>query len=155
MQKNTKKQKVNSRNIVSIQNNIRLYIQKLSVLFGLGLYEIQISFKETGHGDGDAYADIVDDYEYKTISIKIYSKIYKESNEFIKKVILHELCHTITFKQFTIANELLNGVLHTRQEVRIESEESTSKIENILDKLLKSRDAYEIISKVYNETKIK
>lgn len=137
----------------TIHKNIESFINKLSVLFGVSGYVIKVLIKDDTQDS--PYADIISDDEYQTLYINVYKTLLNESDDEIKKTLLHELCHTVTYNQMAISFDLLNGKLHTKQETKIESEKATSKIENLIDRLFKNPNIYKVFSDFYVNAKIK
>ena len=115
-------------------------LDELQWLFHLNNYDRQLNLE---HKDEDNKgAQITFEEEYQRITLDIYPCFFKETPEEQRKMILHELCHTITIPLKVLANDLADGVLVTRQQIKEESERSTSKIENILNGLLQDRLVY-------------
>lgn len=82
--------------------------------------------------EGNKLAEINTDHKYQEITIKIYPCFFKEKEDKQKKVLLHELCHTITADSKLASWQLLNGDLVTNERLKEINEQTTSKIENII-----------------------
>jgi hypothetical protein len=115
-------------------------LDELQWLFHLNNFDRQIVLvKEDENNKG---VQITFEEEYQRITLDIYPCFFKETPEEQRKMILHELCHTITIPLKVMAYDLADGVLVTKQQLEEGSERSTSKIENILNGLLQDRLVY-------------
>lgn len=108
------------------------------------LFQIQNFEKEIVINDEDDNLDASMDCEdnYQRLRLSIFPHFFEEKEATQRKIILHELCHTITLPSKKIAHDLLDGKLVTPQQIRETNEEATSKIENILDQLLQGNLTY-------------
>lgn len=112
------------------KKQINLYLTKLDWLFGLQHHEKEIKFEK--QDKEDFLAEISIRHDYQRFYIQIYPKFFKESEEIQRKVLLHELCHTITDQMSQQSMDLLGGSLITKKQITESEEEATSKIENII-----------------------
>jgi len=82
-------------------------------------------------------ATIDDDTVYLMAKIKLYPKIYKEFREgnlkYVKKIILHELCHIFTDRlSYLIDTVTIEGEYVTSKQFTDELETTTQKLTNVL-----------------------
>lgn len=112
------------------KSQINKYLSKLDWLFGLQHYDKELIIKEKDKDD--KLAEIITDHKYQNITVEIYPLFFKEKEEQQKKILLHELCHTITADSRLSAWQLLNGDLVTNERLKEINEQTTSKIENII-----------------------
>ena len=87
-------------------------------------------------------AEIFYDEKYQRVEIKIFPNFFEKSLENQRKMLLHELCHTLTLPAKLESRKLLDGRLITADTIHDTNERFTSKIENILDDLLKGNLHY-------------
>lgn len=92
--------------------------------------------------EGKKVAEIIFREDYQEIEIKIYPCFFKENLKEQRKILLHELCHTITIPQYNMLIEFIRGKTITEESADSIHERSTCQIENILDGLLQNRMSY-------------
>jgi len=125
------------------------FLDGIEWLFQIQNFERKVILKDNDCGEDGEHtcAEIYFGERYQTIEISIYPCFFKEKLEDQRKILLHELIHTITLPLKTATYGLLDGKFITKDEVDKLNEIETSKIENILDALLKgtkhyAKDAY-------------
>jgi hypothetical protein len=109
-------------------------------LFNVNGFEREIVLKE--EDENYIGAEITFDEKYQRITITIYPQFFKETLQGQRKILLHELCHCLTMPQKLLACSLTEGDLVTLKQIKDENERATSRIENILDGLLRGRLKY-------------
>jgi len=119
---------------------ITKFLNGIQWLFNINGFERNIVIKKEDYEE--RAAQICYEEDYQRITLTIYPKFFKETQEFQRKILLHELCHCLTLQSKVIACNLLDGELQTRENIKYENERLTSKIENILDGLLQGRLKY-------------
>jgi len=92
--------------------------------------------------DENKAAEIFFRKEYQDMELSIYPCFFKQDAKKQRKNILHELCHTLTLPGKQAMHDLLDGKLVTADMIQSINEEETSRIENIIDSLLKGRMDY-------------
>lgn len=115
-------------------------IDKIKILLGIPNAEVRLrevqeqQFCERTNGVATAEVTYQDDYD--TLWITIFPEFWEHSPASQRKIILHELCHTITHHLVRIARDLHAGKLVTPNEIEFANERTTSAIEHIVDGLL-------------------
>lgn len=116
------------------------FLESIEWMFGVQNYEKKVvTLKED---EDEKAAEITFDEPYQTIQIRLYPIFFTKDRQFQRKAIIHELCHTITIPSKTLAFDLLNGSHVTFKHITDENERMTSKIENLLDRLLNNNLKY-------------
>lgn len=116
------------------------FLEDLDWLFQIQNIQKKIEyFKED---EDSKAAEITYREDYQTINLKIYPCFFEESPEDQRKLLLHELCHTITLPMNRALIEYMQGKAITEETARVLHERATSQIENILDGLLQGRMRY-------------
>lgn len=87
-------------------------------------------------------AEITLDEPYQRITIRIYPVFFTETLSEQRKALLHEFCHIITLPEKTALHALLDGKLVTPDRIKDLNETATSRIENLLDRLLQNKSKY-------------
>jgi hypothetical protein len=131
-------------------------LEGLQWLFGIQNYErsILVKDKDEEKEDGTSCAEIYFGDKYQEIELTLYPSFFKKNLEEQRKVILHELCHTLTIPSKDAGYKLLNGGLVTPRELDFINEKETSQLENILDGLLRGRLKYSLeVYQNYGKTK--
>lgn len=123
---------------------VRKFVEDLRFMFDVSMYEINIFSKNEDEEKGDQIieATIEVDEKYQTIHIDIYPIFFKRNLENQRKTLLHEMCHILNTPLQEIAESLLAGKLVTEDLISAASEKATSRMENIIDALLKNRLTY-------------
>jgi hypothetical protein len=117
------------------------FLEDIEWLFAIQNFDRQLTFKKTE--DGEKAAEITFDERYQNIKVKIFPCFWEEKVEDQRKILLHELCHSITLPSKTMFYHFLDGEeTFTKTQADEINEKATSKIENILDGLLRGRMAY-------------
>lgn len=126
---------------VKTKQRIREFFEDIRWLFQINNFQSCIEYP-TEDSD-DMAAEIVFRENYQTLTLKIYPCFFEERPEEQRKIILHELCHSITIPMNKLASEFLKGDVAVTEKTLYETmERSTSQIENILDGLLQGRMTY-------------
>lgn len=73
---------------------------------------------------------------YKTASLHIYPRFFKEDKDSRRDIIIHEFCHIMAGIQNGLVNTARKGIQVTDQEAIYAFEEETSWFEHIISKLL-------------------
>lgn len=81
-------------------------------------------------------AEVIPDMIYREITIKLYPRFWECDADVQRKALLHELVHILLQNTKLFATEMLDGNLHTKQEIINENENTTTKITHLLDCLL-------------------
>jgi predicted SprT family Zn-dependent metalloprotease len=83
--------------------------EEFKVFLGFNEFALELEFKEKYENN---VAATKTDYKYPTITITFYNKITekveKYGMEYLDKTIMHELCHTFTYKFSNILKRKLN-----------------------------------------------
>ena len=87
-------------------------------------------------------AEVIPDMIYREITIKLYPNFWELSLDLQRKALLHELVHTILQNTKMLAVDLIEGLSHSKNEIKTENEKTTSKITHLLDCLLKNHLRY-------------
>lgn len=104
-------------------------------LFSMQTYERTITFVKSDAKEV-LYASVQLDQKYRRITIKIYPAFFKQPRKEQRETLCHELSHTLLWDQNMQAVDLLNGKLHTSDQIEHVNENTTSHISIILDLLL-------------------
>ena len=116
------------------------FLEEIDWLFNLNNFDRKITLKK--EDDENKCGEIIYDEIYQTNTINLYPCFFKQKLEEQRKILLHELIHSITLPSKIAMTELLNGYLITPQRINSINEIETSKIENIIDGLLQNRLSY-------------
>jgi hypothetical protein len=120
------------------------FLDAIDWLFQVQNFERELIIKDRGCEDEEnsTAADISFNERYQMMTISIYPCFFKETLERQRKMLLHELIHTITLPLKTATYGLLDGKFITKDEVDKLNERETSQFENILDALLQGKKHY-------------
>lgn len=120
------------------------FLSAVEWAFELNNYDRNIVFSKEPKdvGVGECQAEIHVDYSYKNVNITIYPSFWKENLEEQRKILLHELCHSIVASLTLCADNLLDGLFVSRQMIDRENERTTSAITHLLDMLLTGNMKY-------------
>lgn len=113
---------------------ITAFIKYFSSFFGLQNYEIKVVFKE--EIENGNLAEIVIEEDYQRIKVDVMAEFFKETRIQQSKTLMHELAHSVCWGLYSIAWDMHNGKLHTKDNIRFQNEKATSIIENIVHKSL-------------------
>ena len=129
------------------QKRIQDFLEKMDWLFCTNNFDRSIIWKEKDKDD--MAAEITYDEKYQNLDIDIYPCFFTQTLKQQRKILLHELIHSITLPNKIALHDFLDGKFITPQEVVKINETETSKIENIFDGLLRGRLKYAV--KAYKE----
>lgn len=126
------------------------FLNRVDYAFGINPLERQVYIKkedEVGSEGRGLVARITFEQDYQRLAVEIFPEFFNRGLMEQRKTLLHELCHSITIPSKMAMHDLLDGKLVTADQIRRINEEETSKIENLLDRLLDSglqyfKDAY-------------
>ena len=135
------------KNLSKNEKRIQEFLEKMDWLFCTNNHDRIIIWKEKDKDD--VAAQITYNEEYQSIDIDIYPCFFTQNLETQRKTLLHELIHSITLPSKIALQDFLDGKFITPQEIRKINETETSKIENIMDGLLRGRLKYAV--KAYKE----
>lgn len=122
------------------RKRIRVFLEGMDWLFQIQNLTKRILWeKEDEEGK---CAEVIYREDYQSIDIKIYPCFFEEDLVGQRKILLHELCHTITIPMNRLTLDFMRGKAVTEETVRVAHERSTSQVENILDGLLQNRLCY-------------
>lgn len=125
------------------QKRVTNLLEQLEFLFAVNNFERSLTFMKEEKEEGERLiADVSIDRLYQRILIRIYPSFWNEHIKFQRKALLHEFCHVIIQPIQSVALDLFNGKFRTMKELRDATEESTSKVENLLDAQLKGNNRY-------------
>lgn len=116
------------------------FLESIDWFFALNNFDREIVIKE--QDTDNIAAEFSFREEYQSVTVKIYPCFWTHSLADQRKMLLHELCHSITLPSKAVAYGLLDGKLTTFDRIKDINEEATSKIENMLDSLLRGRKTY-------------
>src|SRR3990167_491424 len=116
---------------------IQNFLGDLDFMFELNNFKRTLLDKELQPEDcPDLTAEVVPDMTYKELTIKLYPNFLTLSLQEQRRVLLHELVHTLIQDTKMIANDLLNAKFHSLEEIKNANEKATSSITHLLDRLL-------------------
>ena len=120
---------------------IENFLENIQWLFQIQNYDRKFSILKAD--DGEKKAEIHYDEEYQTIKISLYPLFFKSKLEDQRKILLHELCHTLTLPQKILFFDFIDGTkTATKDQSIFLNERETSQIENIIDGLLQGKFTY-------------
>jgi hypothetical protein len=125
------------------------FLDSIDWMFQLNQFDRNIVIKKEEHPENNnVIADITCEENYQRVTVRVYPSFWKQSLKEQRKVLLHELCHSITLPSKNAMHNFLLGKLTTPDQIDGINETETSKIENIVDRLLQgdlryARRAYE------------
>lgn len=120
------------------RKKIAQFLYDFDDMFQIQNFEKKIVYKKENN-DKFTIAEICYESEYQRATIYIYPIFFTYQYNEQRKILIHELCHSITLNSKKLSFYLLDGKLVTEKQIRDENEEMTSKIENIIDLLLSGR----------------
>jgi hypothetical protein len=150
----TRKSKHTKRDIARVLK----FLEDIDWLFSLNNFDRVI--KLPAEDDEDVVAEVNFDEKYQRINVRLYPCFFAHTLDEQRKALLHELCHSITIPSKVALHDALDGDLVTKKRANEINETTTSKIENILDGLLRgklryARNAYKNYLKPYVTRKTK
>lgn len=113
---------------------IQSFLKDFEWAFGLQNYDKTLTFLKDDLQNYAARVEIQDDYQ--RIIISIYPSFFEKDLKTQREYLLHEFCHYLTDPIATVAWHMSCGELRTDKDRKWENEKSTSRIANIIDKLL-------------------
>jgi len=106
-------------------------ISQFDYLFEVSSFERNIVYKKE---DNKAVISDIDlDIPYQRVYIQIYPSFWKHKVFEQRKALLHEFCHIVANPIQLIAQNLLDGRFKTQKDLEDAVEQTTSRIENLLD----------------------
>ena len=134
------------RNLSRVQD----FLSKIEWMFELNNFERSIELIRVQPEDEPTLAaEVTPDMIYREMIIKLYPHFWGLSLDLQRKVLLHELVHTLIQNTRMFAVDLLHGSSHSEQEIKHENEIAVSRITYLLDHLLRNRLGY--AKKAYRE----
>ena len=121
------------------------FIESAAWLFEVQNYSTKLTFPKT---DEEAWenkcvaCDIVYDFIYRTINIRIFPTFFLCSKEEQVKWLIHELCHCRTDDLADCAENLHNGSLVTMEQIRHAKENTTEYMAQIFFELARGNKKY-------------
>ena len=129
------------------EKKIMELLAQLDWLFGTAVMDRELlNIKED---EDHKMAEVTYEENYQRIIIRLYPCFHAKSLQEQRKAILHEFCHCITLPSKHAMLNLLDGKLITNDQIEFINEKETSRIENLLDRLLKGE--LQFASKAYNQ----
>ena len=110
------------------------FLDAVDWAFGLNGYEKHIILKKVD--SENMAAEIVYREDYQAVEIGLYPLFFTQTLKEQRKCLLHELCHAITLQSKGALHDTLKGLLITPKRIREINETETSKIENIIHRLI-------------------
>lgn len=121
------------------QKKVTEFCDSISWCFDLANYTRTYKFKEdpkeTDNDDTETCADITTSHTYRTISIRIFPPFWTQSVDEQVRILIHELCHTITEDLYDCGNNLRQGVLVTDMELTHYRERATEQVATMIFRL--------------------
>jgi hypothetical protein len=131
---------------------VKRFLDAIDWMFGINGYTKSVLIKEKNVevAEGNKkVAEIFCDREYQDVEVRIFPVFKTYSLDRQRKILLHELCHSITVESRAAMTGALDGKLTHQNQINYINEEETSKIENIIDRLLRGNLQY--AKKAYRE----
>lgn len=121
------------------KKKVMVLLEQLDWMFSVQNFDRAVMFqKDDEYFDDDpVHCRITYNEDYQRVTVEIFPTFFKKPLDEQRKIILHELIHTITIPLNQIAFALHAGNLYTPYQIKQSHERATSRIENILDKLLR------------------
>lgn len=126
------------------KEKILALLEQFDWMFGVQNFHRNLVYKENDETSNGSLktAEIFFYEDYQELEIDLFPEFFKSSFQDQRKILLHEFCHVITIPSKKIAFDLLDGRLVTPDKIKDVNEEATSKIENLLDQLLRGNLTY-------------
>jgi len=120
------------------------FLDAVDWAFGLNIFKRTITLEENDHIKEERLLliQVKIRKDYQDIEFIIFPIFFQEDLQDQRKILLHELCHSITLPSKQAMSDLHEGKLITPETIRKINETETSKIENILDRLLDNELLY-------------
>lgn len=119
-------------------------LEQLDWMFSVQNFDRSVIFSKDDEylDDTPVHCRITYEEDYQRVAIEIFPTFFKMPLDEQRKTILHELIHTITIPLNKIAFALHAGNLYTPYQIKQSHERATSRMENIVDKLLRGNMKY-------------
>lgn len=122
---------------------IRKFLDSIDWMFELNNFERTIFDKERQpDGEANLSAEITIETTYREIFINLYPHFWELSLDLQRFALLHELVHTSLVESKLLATDLVDGRFHSREEIKIVNEQTTTKITHFLDCLFRNKLRY-------------
>ena len=121
------------------QKKVTNFVDSISWCFDLANYTRMYKFKEdpkdTDNDNTETCADIITSHTYRSISIRIFPPFWTQSQDEQVRILIHELCHTITEDLYDCGSNLRQGILVTDMELTHYRERATEQVATMLFRL--------------------
>jgi hypothetical protein len=125
------------------KEKIQNFINGIQWMFQIQNFSKTIVYKEADDQDEEKLAEIYFNEPYQRIEITIYPMFFTVSEMEQRKIIIHELCHTLTLPLKSLFYFFIDGTqTTTKPQINDLVERTNCQIENIIDALLQGKMKY-------------
>lgn len=125
-----------------LKKKIIRFLNDMQWAFDYQNFDRVINFEKNEHPKKEVVCEVINQWEYRRVIIKIYPSFFEADAEQQRGYLLHEFCHSYTDMLYDMALDLLNGKLHTHEQIRLRNEEATSRITNVIESFLLGKMKY-------------
>ena len=122
------------------EKRLMAFTDQMEYLFAVNNYDRSFTYKELDSDDLCAEVELT--VPYQRINIAIYPIFWTLTLKEQRELILHEFCHILIQPVQTVAWDLFEGKFRTEKERKDAVEQSTSRVAQLLDSLLRGRSSY-------------
>lgn len=112
---------------------IQNFLNEIGFMFEINNWKANLILSHNKEGK---YAEITVHRKYREIDLRLFDEFFGLGRREKADVLIHELCHVYTIPQKLIAASLLEGSLHTNEQIAEVNEEETSVFARIISRLL-------------------
>lgn len=124
----------------AVKKRVNDFFTDMEWMFDYQNWDRSVVFKEKD--DNELAAQVRQEDEYRRITVDIYPCFFTHSPKEQREFLLHEFCHSFSHKLYCASIDLLDGKLHTKEQLRKLNEEATSRVVQIIDALLRGKLRY-------------
>lgn len=129
-----------------VKRAIGVFAEDMRWMFDHGNSDLTITYADKDDGTGTT-AEVTYTSKYRRMSLVIYPNFFTDTPALQREYLLHEFCHTFSHDLKDKSHELVDGRLHTKTSLDETNEECTSRISEIMHRLMtgkykRARGAY-------------
>lgn len=114
---------------------VKKLVPKFIDFFNLKTFAFTLLFPKQKE-KAEVLADIDTENRYQRITLSVYPRFFTEDEKEQRKTLVHEFCHTVLHDLEMCAWDLRNDKAVSKSHIEHTVEATTSKLENMFDRLL-------------------
>src|SRR3990167_7601545 len=122
------------------EKRLMAFTDQMEFLFAVNNFDRSFTWEKTDK-EGIA-AEVTISIPYQTFNIAFYPLFWTQTLKEQREILLHEFCHSLIVPIQNVASDLFEGRFRTEKERKDAVEESTSRITQLLDALLRRKSLY-------------